>query len=376
MSKAPTFTSVERGYNNLFSRMVIRPQRLAGAIVTAQRLLSNRSRYEAIAKQVGCPWWLVAVIHELEGGGNFSRHLHNGDPLSRRTVHVPAGRPTSGNPPFTFEYSAVDALRGHGVHLIRDWSTARALYFLEGFNGWAYFGKINTPYLWSFSTHYKSGKITRDHGPIEMGTVSQQCGAAVLIRCIFDLTSDPAPKGDTMQELKDYIRIYNQFVPQLVQATETRLDDLVVEFISEVLNNEATKNGLPRQNSTVENVLAGLKALDITPRIDVLSKAESSIRPFLPVETQPVAEAKPTMASAETPSAPVATTPIDTLLGGSRLVGYKTIIGIALLVALKIVVAAGVAPWLPATSIELLLDGWIGAAVVAKVDRFLALLGK
>jgi lysozyme family protein len=56
------------------------------------------------------PWELIAALHEREAGGSFKGHLHNGDPLTGRTYHVPAGRPAKGSPPFTWEASAIDAL--------------------------------------------------------------------------------------------------------------------------------------------------------------------------------------------------------------------------------------------------------------------------
>ena len=40
----------------------------------------------------------------------FDQHLHNGDPLSGRTTHVPPGRPRPASPPFTWEQSAHDAI--------------------------------------------------------------------------------------------------------------------------------------------------------------------------------------------------------------------------------------------------------------------------
>lgn len=366
----PTFAQTAAGYRNLYARMQIRPERLATARAIAERLSSNRERYANVASQISCPWWLIAVIHELECGGNFSRHLHNGDPLSRRTVRVPAGRPASGSPPFTWEYSAADALRSHGAHSIRDWTVARALHFLEGYNGWGYFGKICTPYLWSFSTHYRSGKIIRDHGPIEMSVVSQQCGAAVLIKLLLE--NEPQPKGDAMQELKDFLRTYEPIAAGIVKATDTRFDDLLLDMFAEALGIAESSPG----NNSPDVILSALKLLVPSKRAEVLGKVEAAIRPFLPVEVQPVAEAKPTMVSVEPPSAPVVTSPIDQLLGGSKLVGYKTLLGIVLLVALKVLVASGVAPWLPVAFLEPLIEGLIGAGLVAKVDRFLALLGK
>ena len=83
------------------------------------------------------PWFAIAIIHNLEAGGDFNSHLH-GAPPTARTVHAPAGRPRSGNPPFTWEESAVDALEYDGPHRVTDWSTEHLAYLFEGFNGWGY----------------------------------------------------------------------------------------------------------------------------------------------------------------------------------------------------------------------------------------------
>jgi len=102
------------------------------------QLISNRSRYENVAESLGIPWYFIAAIHNMESSQNFSKHLHNGDPLSARTRDVPAGRPKKGNPPFTWEESAVDALQLRKLHKIKEWSLPRLLYELEGYNGWGY----------------------------------------------------------------------------------------------------------------------------------------------------------------------------------------------------------------------------------------------
>jgi len=39
---------------------------------------------------------------------SFKLHLHNGDPLTARTVNVPKGRPKTGQPPFAWGISAKD----------------------------------------------------------------------------------------------------------------------------------------------------------------------------------------------------------------------------------------------------------------------------
>src|SRR5439155_371250 len=127
---------------------------------------------------------VVAVIHSMEAGGDFTRHLHNGDPLTARTTHVPAGRPRTGKPPFTWEASAIDALTYQGFGNWKDWSVPGTLYKLEGYNGFGYrdhHPQVLSPYLWSFSNHYARGKYVAD-GRFSQTAVSQQCGAAVLLK--------------------------------------------------------------------------------------------------------------------------------------------------------------------------------------------------
>lgn len=124
----------------------------------------------------------------MEGSCNFKVHLHNGDPLTGKTVQVPAGRPRNGTPPFTWEISAEDALIVKGFHNISDWSIPAMLYRFEGYNGFGYRKtsiNIPSPYLWSFSNHYNKGKFVAD-GKFNGSAVSKQCGTAVLLRRFFE----------------------------------------------------------------------------------------------------------------------------------------------------------------------------------------------
>ena len=128
------------------------------------------------------PWYLVGIIHGMEAGYRFDRHLHNGDPLTARTVNVPAGRPPEGHPPFSWEESARDALQFDGLAKETDFSIAHLLYYFEKFNGFGYRSRgVPTPYLWGCSTHYKAGKFVADHVFSETA-VSDQVGAAVLVK--------------------------------------------------------------------------------------------------------------------------------------------------------------------------------------------------
>src|SRR6266496_1241652 len=195
---APKFTAaLAKEYSDLFNRCKIAPDKMAEVKEVVQRILQYQSRYASIAAQSTVPWYVIAVIHNMECGLDFTKHLHNGDSLKRRTVNVPAGRPKIGQPPFTFEVSALDALEYDKLTEWDDWSIGGICYKLEGFNGWGYRARdINSPYLWSYSNLYTSGKYVADNK--WSGTaVSSQCGAAVILRRMsdqgaIDLVSPPS----------------------------------------------------------------------------------------------------------------------------------------------------------------------------------------
>jgi lysozyme family protein/peptidoglycan hydrolase-like protein with peptidoglycan-binding domain len=172
-------------YGELWRSCRPRRARLSAIDALCDRINGARSRYEAVGR-VGVPWYVIGIIHTLEGGGDFRTHLHNGDPLTARTVHVPAGRPVTGTPPFSWEESAADALSYTGLDRNRDWSIPGTLYVFEAYNGFGYRPRgINSPYLWSFSNHYTKGKFVAD-GRYSATAVSAQCGAAVLMRRLDD----------------------------------------------------------------------------------------------------------------------------------------------------------------------------------------------
>lgn len=152
------------------------------------KLKNGRGMYARIGGQVNVPWWFVGVIHGLECSYNFAKHLHNGDPLTARTKLVPAGRPRTGTPPFSFQDSAVDALTmpGKEFHLVQDWSMAHALWLLENYNGLGYrlYRGINTPYLWAGTNHYTRGKYVAD-GVYDQNAVSKQAGSAGMVKLLF-----------------------------------------------------------------------------------------------------------------------------------------------------------------------------------------------
>jgi lysozyme family protein len=189
-------------YKLLFDSCLITASRLAAVNQLATKIAANRARYQAVGGPLGIPWYAVGLIHAMESSLNFDCHLHNGDPLTGRTVHVPEGRPPNGNPPFTWEQSATDALTFLGLDKVPDWTTPGLLYQLEKYNGFGYRTvpkpPIPTPYLWSFSNQYTAGKFVAD-GKYSPTAVSQQCGAAVLLKRMVQTGAVVLPDPRTLQ---------------------------------------------------------------------------------------------------------------------------------------------------------------------------------
>lgn len=170
-------------YARLYAEAEIPDDKRAAVAAAAQKILDNWSRYETVAATLGIPPHPIALIHAMESGCDFSTHLHNGDPLTARTVHQPPNRPATGEPPYTWEASAMDALRLHKLDQWGDWSIPGLCYVLERYNGWGYrlyHAATKSPYLWSFTSIYTAGKYVAD-GKWSSTAVSQQVGAVALL---------------------------------------------------------------------------------------------------------------------------------------------------------------------------------------------------
>ncbi|OUM00606.1 hypothetical protein [Variovorax sp. JS1663] len=184
IAKSTDFADIAAEYRIYFDRCQVRPERAAAVQKQVARLLASAPRYRALGEKLGMPWHFIGIMHALEANMNFNGHLHNGDPLTARTIHVPAGRPQSGNPPFRWEDSARDALAMKGYVGQTDWSVARMLFRWEAFNGFGYRRRgLPSPYLWSFSPVYVKGRFVADH-VFDPESVSKQCGAAVLLKML------------------------------------------------------------------------------------------------------------------------------------------------------------------------------------------------
>lgn len=187
LRRAFDLPSLHEEYQRCLAACVVSNERRAAVERTCDTIEVGRARYDSVSARSGVPWYVIALLHHMECGCDFDEHLHNGDPLSARTVRRPAGRPEApptGPSGYRWEESAEDALadlRGQG-----SWSSERLLFHAERYNGWGYRTRgLPSPYLWSGSNLYVKGKFIRD-GLFDPEAVSEQLGVAVVLRRLID----------------------------------------------------------------------------------------------------------------------------------------------------------------------------------------------
>lgn len=177
------YAKLRSEYEHLLETMTVKPEWRQAINKRVKIINDNKKRYQKIEAETNVPWYFIGLIHYRESACDFSKHLHNGDPLTKRTRQVPRGYPKTGSPPFTFEESAIDALKHQRLTENTDWSLERMAYLLEQYNGWGYRNlrkPINSPYLWSGSNHYSKGKYIRD-GKYSSTAVDQQLGLMPIL---------------------------------------------------------------------------------------------------------------------------------------------------------------------------------------------------
>src|SRR6266850_5005186 len=138
------------------------------------------SRYKAVEKTTGVPWWFIAVVHQREASQNWNTQLGQGDPLNRKSTHIPKGR----GPFVSWEDGAYDALVNCAPYAARnkDWSPGSALTMLEKYNGLGYANKgFPSPYIWAGTDQYTKGKYVAD-GVYDPNAVDKQLGCAGLLK--------------------------------------------------------------------------------------------------------------------------------------------------------------------------------------------------
>lgn len=387
------YEQARKGYANLWQQARLKPEKRLIAQAIANKLLANKTRYAQAAANVGCPWWWVAIVHNLESNGDFRTHLHNGDPLNARTTHVPPGRPREGNPPFTWEFSAADALRLKKLNEVPSWEVSRCLFEFERYNGFGYVSKgVNSPYLWSFTTLYERGKYVSD-GAYDASAVSSQCGAAAILQAFIELGAVSFTTEDAMTELANTLKPFEQLVPTLVRAIAGPLPSLAVRALAEALGVAAV----------TDDVKQKLEDVPLADLIGALQKAETTVSAILPASPLQAAPAIAASSSENltTGTQNVTATASQTTGGqqnvntgapgtmtvqpvrpepsklevatGGWLTGWKTNAGIVVYVVAHVAGSLGYIDQTTADAIAVSGAGLAGVGVISKVERWLPL---
>ena len=181
--------------------MKVNPSRIPALTALANKFAANKAIYEEIEKATNVPWEFVAIANERESGGDLTTYLGNGDPLNRVTTHVPAGR----GPFASWADGAIDALKYQGLDKWTDWSIEGILYQFECYNGLGYLGKTNSPYVWSWSNLYSSGKYISD-GHYSSSAVDQQPGCAPMLWQMIQMGLIAAPAQTPPPQPSDDIK--------------------------------------------------------------------------------------------------------------------------------------------------------------------------
>jgi len=174
------YSKLREEYTSMFSSMKISDASLVKD--TVDKIIKNKELYEKVGI---APWYWIGCIHYRESTLNFKTHLHNGDSLKKRTVNEPSGRPLSEPTTlggYAWDISAKDALKLKKLDKWTDWSIEGALYQAERYNGFGYrlYRSNNSPYLWSGTNNWKSGKYLGD-GKYSSTATKDQLGIAPLL---------------------------------------------------------------------------------------------------------------------------------------------------------------------------------------------------
>lgn len=196
----PLTAALRQSYLDLYNNDFRILHKFNAELTKAAKLIVSdkaRQRYVEVEHETGVPWYIVGAFHYREASLNFMGHLHNGDPLMVRTIHVPPHRPPAPWPPGDnrdprqlWKISAVDALSPF-ANIVPGWSFPEMCYAFEAYNGFGYrsqnskYPTLNSPYLWNYTNKYNFGKYVRGGFPkdrvFDPRYLSKQAGLIAIV---------------------------------------------------------------------------------------------------------------------------------------------------------------------------------------------------
>lgn len=171
---------------NLWNSCVINSTMIHQIADIANTILKNYLAYQAVGNMCKLPAYIVGCLHYRESNFDFTKWLCNGDPLCDaegnpiKTIHVPTGL----GPANAWSTGALESLEYVSFNKNHHWDLYNALDNLERWNGLGYRQlNIPSPYLWSGTNVYTSGKFGRD-GKYNPDLVDEQMGCAAILKSL------------------------------------------------------------------------------------------------------------------------------------------------------------------------------------------------
>lgn len=169
-------------YLSFWQKAKLNATRLSDANHAADKILKFRHEfYEPVEAATGIPWFVLGAIDMREENFNHTGYFGNGDPLNKKTVHVPRGR----GPFKTWYEGAIDAIHLDGLDRLPSgghWDIVTSLIKCEAFNGsgYAHMG-MRSPYVWGGTNMQQRGKYVKDsHFDPSAWDVQIGCAAVLL----------------------------------------------------------------------------------------------------------------------------------------------------------------------------------------------------
>lgn len=173
-------------YKDLWLSAIIDPIHKPHIASIASICLGYWSLYTAVKDACGIPEYVTACLDYRESDFDHTCYLANGDPLFNsdgvlmKTIHAPKGL----GPCKSWVDAAVLSLQDSGLTNNKDWSIAETLFQIESYNGLGYQDRdIYSPYLWSGTNLYKSGKYIADY-VFDPNVVDKQMGCVPILRAL------------------------------------------------------------------------------------------------------------------------------------------------------------------------------------------------
>ena len=189
------------------------------------------AKYQKVSQATGVPTAMLMLIHVQEAGpdvGKFLRYLGNGQPWNKVTTIVPKNR----GPFSSWTEGAIDAIRYDKLHEVTDWTLPKVLFYLEKYNGFGYRYKgINTPYVWSYTNHYTSGRYVRD-GVYDPNALSSNIGSYALYLEILKQMPE-LEIGFEMKKPEEKVEIPQ---PEIPKAPELPLIEQIIDLLKKILD--------------------------------------------------------------------------------------------------------------------------------------------